>query len=102
MIEPTVTQNNALYFAQHKIPRERIPLGRRFMQGLRRRRQKESPNGRAVRSSFGRRFIAKRRTHIDGFSGRSPHRRFNFHRRRLERNHALAVLLQHDNARAIS
>ncbi len=40
MIEPTVTQNNALYFAQHKIPRERIPLGRRFMQGLRRRRQK--------------------------------------------------------------
>ena len=30
MIEPTVTQNGGLYFAQHKIQQPRIPLMRRF------------------------------------------------------------------------
>jgi hypothetical protein len=30
MIEPTVTQNNALYFVQHKIPKRRGGVLRRF------------------------------------------------------------------------
>jgi hypothetical protein len=30
MIEPTVTQNSALYFAQHKNSKQRLALFRRF------------------------------------------------------------------------
>lgn len=30
MMEPTVTQNNALYFVQHKIPKRRSGMLRRF------------------------------------------------------------------------
>jgi hypothetical protein len=30
MMEPTVTQNNALYFVQHKIPKQRSGVLRKF------------------------------------------------------------------------
>jgi hypothetical protein len=43
MIEPTVTQNNALYFAQHKIPQAPIPLTRRFALAFRKYRRKTAP-----------------------------------------------------------
>jgi hypothetical protein len=44
MIEPTVTQNSALYFAQHKIPQPRPPFGRRFASVIRKHRRKAVPH----------------------------------------------------------
>jgi hypothetical protein len=38
MMAPTVTQNSALYFAQHKISKERAALFRRFKFGARKQR----------------------------------------------------------------
>ena len=38
MMEPTVTQNSALYFAQHKTSKERAALFRRFKFGARKQR----------------------------------------------------------------
>jgi len=38
MMEPTVTQNSALYFAQHKNSAQRASLFRRFMFGARKQR----------------------------------------------------------------
>jgi hypothetical protein len=37
-MEPTVTQNSALYFAQHKISKERATLFGRFKFGVRKQR----------------------------------------------------------------
>jgi hypothetical protein len=38
MLEPTVTQNSALYFAQHKNSQQRAALFRRFKFGQRKER----------------------------------------------------------------
>ena len=47
MVEPTVTQNNALYFAQHKNSKERATLFRRFKFGASKKRvPSESANAR--------------------------------------------------------
>jgi hypothetical protein len=44
MIEPTVTQNSALYFAQHKIYQPRVSLIRRFVFKVGKRRRKDAPS----------------------------------------------------------
>jgi len=42
MMEPTVTQNNALYFVQHKIPKQRSGVLRRFSLATWKQRRIES------------------------------------------------------------
>ena len=45
MIEPTVTQNNALYFVQHKVPKSRSGVLRRFslLTSWKQRRKADQP-----------------------------------------------------------
>jgi hypothetical protein len=44
MMEPTVTQNSALYFVQHKIPKRRSGVVRRFtLEAWRQRRMAAQP-----------------------------------------------------------
>jgi hypothetical protein len=53
-MEPTLTQNGALYFAQHKVPKRRAVLFRRFRMAAR----KELPDV-VRRLTFGDEFIVR-------------------------------------------